>query len=87
MDIGYVQAVCSNCKWFQGHRHAIGEVALDGTLELVDTDDFKPFCVAYPDGIPEELRYDISHVNPHPGDNGLQYVPATVEDIEARRDL
>lgn len=37
---------------------------------------FFPFCEAYPNGIPEEIRLGKNdHKKPYPGDNGIQYEP------------
>jgi hypothetical protein len=34
----------------------------------------KPYCKAFPDGIPSEIAYgDNKHLKPYPGDNGIQY--------------
>jgi hypothetical protein len=36
----------------------------------------KPACVAFPWGIPLEIRNgDFDHTEPHPGDGGFRFVP------------
>jgi hypothetical protein len=39
-----------------------------------DEETERPVCKAFPDGIPEEISYgDNLHLEPYPGDNGIQY--------------
>lgn len=36
----------------------------------------RPVCMAFPDGIPEEIiTGDADHSKPYPGDHGFQYDP------------
>lgn len=49
-------------------RHFIG-VKNDG-----DEATERVFCVAFPDGIPDDISYgDNLHTKPFPGDHGIQY--------------
>jgi hypothetical protein len=53
-------------------------------LYLHDTDT--PACVAFPDGIPEEiLTGEFDHTTAYPGDNGWRFMPTpqgTAADVE-----
>ncbi|MBF0546217.1 MAG: hypothetical protein HQM08_17370 [Candidatus Riflebacteria bacterium] len=41
-------------------------------------------CDAFPNGIPEEiLGLQFDHINPHPGDNGIQYEPRSLSGMKA----
>lgn len=44
------------------------------------TDDLKPACDAFPNGIPVEIWRDkVSHKHPYPGDHGITYEEAEYE--------
>lgn len=32
-------------------------------------------CMAFPDGIPDEIAHGEKHTRPYPGDGGIQYEP------------
>lgn len=39
-------------------------------------------CLAYPDGIPEEiLTGEVDHSQPYRGDHGIQYEPKEQQDV------
>lgn len=50
-------------------KHLIGVKQANGTEETE-----VPVCKAFPDGIPHEIAYgDNLHLEPFPGDHGIQF--------------
>ncbi len=55
----------------------------DACARLTMNDQDRLSCEAFPDGIPESIIFDgFDHRQPHPGDNGVQFVLA--DGAEAR---
>lgn len=51
--------------------HFLGIYQKDGT-EMSEV----PSCLAFPKGIPKEIAYGGNkHIEPYPGDNGIQFEP------------
>jgi hypothetical protein len=48
---------------------------LRGILQTDESEtDERPYCSAFPKGIPDEIAYgDNLHLEPYPGDHGIQY--------------
>lgn len=52
------------CKHFRGVKY----------LEEGNPSTEVPYCNAFPGGIPREISYGPNkHLEPYPGDNGIQY--------------
>jgi hypothetical protein len=51
------------CKHFNGIKSEEGDESSE-----------RPFCAAFPDGIPAEIAYGTNlHTISHPGDHGIQF--------------
>lgn len=45
-------------------------------IHLVESGSDKPICLAFPEGIPEEIiTGEVDHSKPYAGDNGFMYEP------------
>lgn len=69
----FIPILCGNCKHFIG----MIETPQEGPMEA----DILLGCKAFPKGIPQPIADDeIKHIEPYPGDNGIQY-----EELEQER--
>lgn len=56
-----------DCRWFRGVEINTADESTERRIE-------HPVCKAFPGGIPDEIAFgDNLHLEPFPGDNGIQY--------------